>query len=315
MLDVVPLPFKPPRLTGLTEQLLASHYENNYGGAVRRYNAITAMLSQQNPADAAGFLLNGLKREELIAANSAMLHEVYFNGLGGDGKLGESEDESLLRQAIEQDFGSMAAWQREFVALGKALSGGSGWVVLTKSARLGRLINQWAADHTQTLADGIPILALDMYEHAYHLQFGTNTAAYIDAFMANLHWQRIAQMLNAPAMSTSPTPEPAISVRELQSALQRGDNIQVLDVRLEQDFQLAKDMIAGATWKNPENVQTWGTSLPRDSEIVVHCLYGFDVGKNCARALRDLGFNARILSGGITAWHAAGGPLTALNQQ
>ena len=66
-----------------------------------------------------------------------------------------------------RDFGSVERWRAEFMAMGKALGGGSGWVLLAWSPRDDRLVNQWAADHTTTLAGGRPILALDMYEHSY----------------------------------------------------------------------------------------------------------------------------------------------------
>ena len=72
--------------------------------------------------------------------------------------------------------------------MGKALGGGSGWVVLTWSHRDHRLVNQWAADHTMTLASSTPILALDMYEHAYAMDYGARAGAYVDAFMAATNW-------------------------------------------------------------------------------------------------------------------------------
>src|SRR5262249_55953159 len=96
-----------------------------------------------------------------------------------------------LAQALERDFGSVIAWRAEFTGMAKALAGGSGWAILAWSERLGRLVNQWAADHTHGLAGAIPILALDMYEHAYHLDFGAKAAAYVDQAMANLNWERI----------------------------------------------------------------------------------------------------------------------------
>src|SRR3954447_20663439 len=83
--EVAPLPFKPSRLDGLSERLLASHYENNYGGAVRRLNAIEQKLAALDWDKAAVFEINGLKREQLIAANSMILHEAYFASLGGAG--------------------------------------------------------------------------------------------------------------------------------------------------------------------------------------------------------------------------------------
>jgi superoxide dismutase, Fe-Mn family len=72
--------------------------------------------------------------------------------------------------------------------MGKALAGGSGWVLLSYSPRDGRLVNQWAADHTTTLAGGQPILALDMYEHSYHLDFGAKAGGYVDTFMQAVRW-------------------------------------------------------------------------------------------------------------------------------
>ena len=185
-----PLACDPTKLSGLSEKLIASHYENNYGGAVKRLNAIAAAFAALDVTTAAGFVLNGLKREELIATNSMILHEVYFDSLGDGGPLGGN-----LKVAIERAFGSVERWQAEFTAMGKALGGGSGWVLLTYSPRDGRLVNQWAADHTHTLAGGTPILALDMYEHAYHMDYGAKAAAYVDAFMQNVHWARVAERL------------------------------------------------------------------------------------------------------------------------
>src|SRR5262245_25278675 len=183
---VRPLPFKPHRLDGLSERLLVSHYENNYGGALRRLNAITDRLAALDWPSATVFEINGLKPEELIAAGSVILHEVYFDGLGGSG----GDPTGSLAAAIERDFVSAARWRVEFTAMGKALGGGSGWVLLSWSPRAGRLVNQWAFDHTMNIADGRVLLALDMYEHAYHMDFGAKTAAYVDAFMGAISWAK-----------------------------------------------------------------------------------------------------------------------------
>ena len=180
--EIAPLQFDPARLDGLSERLLSSHHENNYGGAVRRLNAIDKELAELEWSSAPVFEVNGLTRERLIAANSMILHEVYFDGLGGSG-----EPTGDLAEALERDFGSIGRWRAEFTAMGKAQAGGSGWVLLTWSERLGRLTNQWAADHAHTLAGGVPVLALDMYEHAYHLDFGAKAAAYVDTIIKNIH--------------------------------------------------------------------------------------------------------------------------------
>lgn len=190
--EAQPLACDPRAIKGLSEKLILSHYENNYGGAVKRLNAIAAALAALDVADAPVFTVNGLKREELIAANSMILHEVYFASLGA-----ESAPDAVLRDALARDFGSPERWRAEFVAMGKALGGGSGWVLLTWSRRDGRLVNQWAADHTHALAGGVPILALDMYEHAYHLDYGAKAAAYVEAFMQAIDWPGVRRRLDA----------------------------------------------------------------------------------------------------------------------
>jgi superoxide dismutase, Fe-Mn family len=178
------LPFDPKAVPGLPERLLSSHYTNNYTGAVNRLGAIAAEFAAVDPATAPGFRVNGLKREELIAWNSMVLHEVYFAGLAPAEK-----PSAVLAQAVERDFGSHDRWAAEFSGMGKALGGGSGWVLLTYSRRDNRLVNTWAADHTMTLADGAPLLALDMYEHAYHMDFGAKAAGYVETFMKAFTWR------------------------------------------------------------------------------------------------------------------------------
>lgn len=187
-LEIRALPIDPTSISGLSERLIVSHHENNYSGAVKRLNAIRGKLAELDYSNETGFLINGLKREELVAYNSMVLHELYFAVLGGDGQLPPGN----LRDAIERDFGSLARWQTEFSAMGKALAGGSGWVLLVWSSRDGRLSNQWGADHCHVMAGGTPILALDMYEHAYHIDYGAKAAAYVDAFMKNILWDEVA---------------------------------------------------------------------------------------------------------------------------
>jgi Fe-Mn family superoxide dismutase len=146
-------------------------------------------LEELDFATAPVFVINGLKREELIASNSMILHEMYFDGLGDEG-----EPDKDLQSALVRDFGGAERWQAQFVAMGKALGGGSGWVLLTYSHRDKKLVNQWAADHTCCLAEASPILALDMYEHSYHMDYGAKAAAYVDAFMNNVRWENISRL-------------------------------------------------------------------------------------------------------------------------
>ena len=181
-----PLACDPARIKGMSERLIISHYENNYGGAVKRLNALTDQLASLDFNTAPNFVVNGLKREQLIATNSMILHEVFFAGLGQ-----ESGPDSVLQEALARDFGSVERWNAEFVSMGKAQAGGSGWVLLTYSPRDGRLVNAWAADHTTTVAGGTPILALDMYEHSYHMDYGAKAADYVGVFMAAINWPAV----------------------------------------------------------------------------------------------------------------------------
>ncbi len=176
--QIAPIPCRPWTLNGLSERLIVSHYENNYGGAVRSLNAIRDDLRALDLATAPGYLVRCLKREELNAMGSVALHELYFGNLGGDGKLTAG-----MASALEDQFGSVDDWRREFVAAASAMRGGSGWVLLNYSRRDRRLSNVVGFDHTQSGVDAAPVLALDMYEHAYAIDFGANATAYVDAFM------------------------------------------------------------------------------------------------------------------------------------
>ncbi len=186
---IKPFGCNPSKLKGLSEKLIVSHYENNYGGAVKRLNAITEQLANLDFTKAPVFVINGLKREELIATNSMILHELYFDGLGESDGPAEA-----LGDAIVRDFGGTERWAAEFSFMGKAQGGGSGWVLLVYSHRDRKLVNQWAADHAHTLAGGTPILALDMYEHSYHMDYGAKAGAYVDACMQNINWANVARL-------------------------------------------------------------------------------------------------------------------------
>jgi superoxide dismutase len=148
----LPLPFDPKAIAGFSEKLLVSHHDNNCVGAVKRLGTFSKQFAALDPATAPGFQLNGLKREELLAWNSMILHELYFAGLGAPTRPGKA-----LATAIERDFGSDARWRNEFTGMGKALAGGSGWVLLTYSHRDNRLVNQWDAIFKSSQLDGVTV--------------------------------------------------------------------------------------------------------------------------------------------------------------
>jgi Fe-Mn family superoxide dismutase len=298
---IVPLPFDPAKLRGLSERLLQSHHQNNYGGAVKRLHAIRAELAALDWATAPVYRVNGLKREELVAANSMNLHELYFASLGGDGKLKPAGKPAGFGVGLKRDFGSFERWSAEFTGLATALGGGSGWALLSWSARENRLLNHWAADHTQLLAGATPILALDMYEHSYHLDFGANARAYVAAFMENIDWDGVA--LRYAAAVEASTAALAVGAAEVANARSKR-----IDVRRKGAYEAAPEVIEGAVWRDPETVDDWAGELA-GSEVVVYCVFGHEVGQSTAARLRDAGVAARYLSGGIEDWKKAGRPV------
>jgi Fe-Mn family superoxide dismutase len=302
--SILSLPFDPAKLRGLSERLLQSHHQNNYGGAVKRLQAIRAELSTLDWAASPVFRVNGLKREELIAANSMVLHELYFASLGGDGVLKAAGKPAGFGVGLKRDFTSMERWRVEFMALATALGGGSGWALLSWSARENRLVNHWAADHTHLLAGATPILALDMYEHSYHMDFGANAKAYVGAFMENIDWDAVA--LRYAAAVEASTTGLAVSADELKASIP----VMRVDVRRKGAFEVAPDMIEGAVWRDPERVDEWARELA-GAEVLVYCVYGHEVGQSTAARLRDAGVSARFLVGGIEDWKKASRPVQA----
>ena len=189
--------------------------------------------------------------------------------------------------------------------MGRALAGGSGWVLLSRSPRDGTLCNVWAADHTHGLAGGTPILALDMYEHAYHLDFGTNASAYVDAFMANLHWPRLlARFTGAESRQTSPTID-TLAARHL---LDSDSTIAVIDARLADDAASVPVRLQGARRAPPDRIEAVAAGLARNSKAIVYCAWGFEIGGDCAARLRAHGIDAVAIAGGLGAWRADGLP-------
>jgi len=186
---IAPLPFNPTKLKGLSEKLIRSHHENNYGGAVKNLNKVEEELARVTK-DTPGFLVAGLKERELTFNNSMVLHELYFGNLGGEGKPG-----TAVQLAIAEAFGSFARWEEGFRATGMSLAGGSGWAILDLDLRTGRLATRWSGHHTQTAASSAPLLVMDMYEHAYQMDYGAAAARYLDAFFQNIQWDEVHRRL------------------------------------------------------------------------------------------------------------------------
>ncbi len=223
--EIAPIGVRPSTLTGLSERMVVSHFENNYGNAVRALNAVHRELATLD-ADRPPHRLRGLKREELSLMGSVTLHELYFGNLGGFRRAGPNSGlgrpdwhdvPDALAAEIAADFGSASAWRREFVGTAQSLAGGSGWVLLTYSRRQKRFWNQIATDHTQAAVDAAPVLVLDMYEHAYQMDFGANATAYIDTFIRNINWDTVLKRTKAARNDQPPPNEDPSSTADMPS--------------------------------------------------------------------------------------------------
>jgi Fe-Mn family superoxide dismutase len=170
-----PLSFDPTAIEGLSERLLTSHWQNNYGGSVNALNAIKQRLAAALADDAVqAFVYNDLKREHLLRTGSVVLHELYFDNLGSSAR------DSELDAALTSAFGGVATW----VMLG--------W---NRHARM--LENYWMWDHMHGPPSTLPLLVMDMYEHSYAIDYGAATMQYLDAFMRNIRWSEVAARLEA----------------------------------------------------------------------------------------------------------------------
>ena len=184
-----PLPFDPSKLKGLSEKLLVSHHDNNYGGAVRNLNKVELELARTDK-DTPPFILGGLQQSLLQFGNSLVLHELYFANLNG-----EPKSAGAIGDRLTSTYGSLARWEELFRATGMSLGGGSGWVSLAYDLTRAALHVVWSGQHTQAHAASLPLLVMDMYEHAYQMDYGAATAKYIDAFFANIHWEEVNRRL------------------------------------------------------------------------------------------------------------------------
>jgi Fe-Mn family superoxide dismutase len=201
--------------------------------------------------------------------------------------------------------------------MGYALGGGSGWVLLSWMPRDARLINQYATEHSQAIASGIPILALDMYEHAYHIDFGANATAYVDTFLRNVDWRAVEGRYEDASKVAPPRPLvqeefrdlPGVGVEEVRAMLAEGKPLQLIDTRPKHFVSRQQDIAEGITWRDPEQLAEWIGELSKTDPVVVYCAYGFHVGCKTAIKLKEAGFDAKYMNSGHSGWKAIGHPL------
>lgn len=173
-------------LKGISQKTIENHWGKLYQGYVKKWQEIQEKLEKVDltSANATFSELRELKVEESFAANGIILHEAYFGLLGGDGK-----PNGEIIEAIKKDFESFEEWVSNFKALAMA---SRGWVILAFDFNDGKLRNYIADAHNlYGIWGAAPILALDMYEHSYFIDFGTDKKSYIEAFFENLNWAAI----------------------------------------------------------------------------------------------------------------------------
>lgn len=204
------IPFKAHKINRSTPEMLEAHYEDVYGGAVRRLNEIEKLIAT-NPGDAE------LREQHLAIAYAISLHEVHFGSIAEHG--GKKLADPVLQKAIIASFGSITNWQSEFSLI--AAQGTGGWVVLAWSERLGRLMNMRTTENTRALSEVQSILAINLDQVIYAVDFGSNRNAYVATFIENLHWERIADRFHQKLGEDREPQEDVhqISVAELKERL------------------------------------------------------------------------------------------------
>ncbi len=183
---IKPLPFAYGFLHGISEQVNKWHHDTHYAGYVNKRNEVETELENVDraKANANWSLFRALKDRETFNANAQVLHEMYWDSLGGDGK---PDENSALFKRITEDFGSFEKWKEDFVASGKVALG---WAVLALDSD-GLLRNFIGDTHNQGAVWGcVPIIVLDVFEHAYYHDYGPDRAKYIQAFIDNIDWRK-----------------------------------------------------------------------------------------------------------------------------
>jgi len=298
---LAPLYCRPWTLNGISPRLIESHYENNYGAALNRLNAISEEIEQLDLGKTADQTLARLKRDEMAALNSTLLHELYFASLGGDGRVLPDD----VASAIANDFGS-----------GRSLASGicrhcewsgrcSGWVLLTYVPRDSRLINQIASEHDQGIAGSVPILASHVrarvtISNSAPTQAPTSPHSCATSIgpRSSSDTKMQSRLRHLAAWNRSNLRRPSISVEEVSAMLKSGTPVQIIDTRPKHYSSKAQDIM-----EEPSGVirNVWMTGwYPFKDRTRRHllCVWHIHIGCETASTLRKAGFDARYMSGG-----------------
>lgn len=176
-------------LEGISLKSVTEH-QKLYEGYVKKTNEIQKKIGEtdKSEANAVYSAIGELKRQETFAVNGMKLHESYFPLLGGDGVV-----KGKILEMIERNFGSYDAWKEDFVATGMSARG---WAILAYDWKDLRLHNYGMdAQNVGAVWGAIPLIAMDMYEHAFFMDHGTNKKAYIESFFKTLNWDFVNEVL------------------------------------------------------------------------------------------------------------------------
>ncbi len=306
------IPFKAHKITGFTPEMLERYYEDGYGVSIRSLSEIDAKIAAFRKAGSPKSELASLVCQQADLSDLIVLQELFLAGLAEDG--GEDLEDGGLKRAICDTFGDVANWQAEFAIMAVSQSSTPGWVALAWCQRFGRLQNVAAHEGRLALGGSVPILALDLREHVYTSDFGSDQLAYVKTYLQNTHWERVAVALHSAQEVGSREETPSnsseqISVAELKRMMQNDKDVPlVLDIRHDDDCERYTSRITNTNWRDSFKVTDWVGELPKDKPVVVYCMYGFWVSQKVAEELRAAGVDARSLEGGVTAWRAMGLP-------
>ena len=308
------LPFKAHKITGFTPELFERYYEDGYGGSIRFLNDIEARIAAARLAGSPKVELASLVVQQAELVDLVVLQELFLEGLAEDG--GKDLENGDLKQELSSAFGDVSNWQAEFVMMAASQNDAPGWVVLAWCERFGRLQNVASRDGRLALGGSTPILAMDLRSHVYASDFGDDQLVYINTYLQNIHWERVAETLDAVRQPSNQGEQQSvsseqISVSELQKMMEsEADAPLVLDIRHDDDCVRYTSRIADTDWRDSFKVADWVGEMPKDKPVVVYCMYGFWVSQKVAEELRAEGIDARSLQGGVTAWRAMGLPST-----
>jgi Fe-Mn family superoxide dismutase len=306
---VRPLPFKPPRLRGISPAQIDSLYENQYGPAVQRLN--DADTRPEIVGDSGSESRSGNFHR---LRNTVTRYEAHFSGLGEH----PGQPRGEVDTAIKARFRSYDEWCANLISLLPGDTDGYGWLMLTWSTAEAALQNLWLEFEEDQPEKLVSVVVISVHPDAYEKDFGTDIAGYVQAYLGNVDWEVAERLIKmddneADAASDYMPSKRQISVEALAGLLKSGNPPVVLDVRLAQDIRPGDTRILGSTWLDPEQVDRWGKELPADRPVIVYCMYGFRVSRDTTATLINLGINAKFLGGGISTWRALGSPVESVD--